>query len=110
MRAKGLGPSLKVEDWDVGPGPFQKEKSLLLEVLKMALRDATSVGSSKYKAQARDWFMSDRQNGEDKYFTFLEVCDHLNIQPGPIRNLIQRNPKSLRHQTRHIYSLPKGGA
>lgn len=66
------------------------EKLLLIEVLKSAVRDAIYKGQRKeahHRRNALCWLNSDDDKGE-VHFTFVEVCQELNLEPVDTRRRI----------------------
>ncbi len=75
--------------------PTSPEKSLLIEVLKSAIRDILNANQGKrcseahHRRSAVAWIESEDIKGE-YHFTFVEVCDALNLEPLDLRRKISQ--------------------
>jgi len=75
--------------------PTSPEKALLIEIFKSAVRDVLNTAprprseEAQFRRNAANWLNSNDEAGA-YYFTFVEICDALNLCPTLVRRRIQR--------------------
>jgi hypothetical protein len=70
------------------PTGTSPEKTLLIEILKSAVRDILSK-DPPLKRSALCWLESDDGHGES-HFSFIQICDELGLPPHDVRVRIKQ--------------------
>ena len=92
------------------PNPNVECLALLFAVLERALHDAirnSSYTSAAEAVEAREWILETDEEDVNEPFTFLWLCDALNIPPEKIRRALFLGSSVLSKARKHKSDLPR---